>query len=122
MKRNIDLLENQLHNEYMSSAFGDLLKILRRFEKCLDKEGFDETLLKDLKLSPVRMKNYLEMLDETGYISGIVINEYIGEENPYSIDYDNARITIDGLKFLAENTVLAKSYRLIKGVTDIVKP
>lgn len=122
MKEKLESIEKQLHNNFMSSAFGDLLKILRRFEKCLDKEGFDEALLKDLKLSPVRLKNYLEMLDEAGYISGIVINEYIEEENPYSIDYDDARITIDGLKFLAENTMLSKSYRVIKDVADLVKP
>lgn len=119
MKEKLENIEKQFHNDFMSSAFGDLIKILRRFEKCLDKEEFDESLLKELKLSPTRLRNSLEMLDEAGYITGIEIHEYISEDD--YIDFENARITIDGLKFLAENTVLAKSYRLIKGVTDIVK-
>lgn len=113
-------MKNQWYNDYMMTRFGDLLRILARFEKNLDNEEFDGSLFKDLKISDVRFRNYIEMLEDAGYIEGIRIDEYITDE--VSVDFQDARITIEGLKFLAENTLLAKSYKVVKGLTDIIKP
>ena len=113
-------MDKQYYNNYMGSRFGDLLRILSRFEKNLDNEEFDSSLFKDIKISKIRFRNYIEMLEEAGYIEGVEIREYINDE--VSIDFDNARITIDGLKFLTENSMIAKTYKVVKEAAGVIKP
>lgn len=106
-------------NYFMASAFNDLLKILRRFEKNLDNKVFNEKLFNELNISKTRFKKYIEMLSESDFISGVEIHEYINEDD--FIDFSSARITINGLKFLAENTMLAKTYKTVKELSGIIK-
>ena len=113
-------MDKNCYNNYMGSRFGDLLRILSRFEKNLDNEEFDSSLFKDIKISKIRFRNYIEMLEEAGYIEGVEIREYINDE--VSIDFDNARITIDGLKFLTENSMIAKTYKVVKEAAGVIKP
>ena len=113
-------MKKQCYNDFMSTRFGDLLRILARFEKNLDNEEFDSSLFNELNISDTRFRNYIEMLEEAGYIEGVEIREYINDE--VTINFDNARITIDGLKFLSENTFLAKTYKVVKEATGLLKP
>ena len=106
-------------NQVMNDNFKIIYKILSIFEKSLDIEDFDlETIsAKRLEISEVRRRKYLEMLLEADYISGITIQEDIGG---FDIIAENPRITLKGLEYLSENSIMQRMYKTAKG-KDIVK-
>lgn len=71
-----------------------------------------------LKITESRWSAYIKMLNDAGYISGVRIEEYI--DGTVSIDISEISLTLQGLQYLAENTVLANVYRTVKSVKDII--
>ncbi len=58
------------------------------------------------------------MLLDTGYIKGISIKKYVtGETN---VDADDIRITLKGLEYLSENSIMQRMYKTAKGITDLI--
>lgn len=98
--------------------FKIIYKILNMLEKALDIEEFDVksiyTSLKD-EISKNKFNQILLMLYESEYINGTIAN---GMEGKILINY---RITLKGLEYLAENTIMKRIYNSIKGITDIIK-
>ena len=71
-----------------------------------------------LKITESRWSAYIKMLNDAGYISGVRIEEYI--DGTVSIDISEISLTLQGLQYLAENTVLANVYRTVKSVKDLI--
>lgn len=53
-----------------------------------------------------------------GYIKGVTIQKYVtGETN---VDAEDIRITLKGLEYLSENSIMQKMYKAAKGITDLI--
>ena len=108
------------YSEYMDDNFKIIYKILSAFERSLDVEEFELKSISAEKLgiTQVRWVKYIEMLVEAEYLDGIEIRDTITgidvlEENPH--------ITLKGLEYLAENSIMQRMYKTANGIKDLIK-
>lgn len=100
--------------------FKAVYKILSTLEKAMDLPEFDLSQINAEKLgvSNERWARYLEMMVDVGYIKGISI--YRDITDGLCIEDEGIRITLKGLEYLQENTVMKKLYKSAKGIMDLV--
>ena len=119
----------QTENLYMKSVFSIMNRILKVLERSMDDSEFDldNFTAEKFGISDNKFARILKMLVDDGYIEGVKVSDR-GEPTPFDdADYDRFRvsvgdigITLKGLKYLAENTVLANVYRTAKSVKDLI--
>lgn len=100
--------------------FKAVYKILTALEKAMDYPEFDIMQIgpEALGVSKERWSRYLEMMADVGYIKGVSIKrDILGE---LCVDARNVRITLKGLEYLQENTVMRKIYNAAKGITEVI--
>ena len=100
--------------------FKAVYKILSTLEKAMDLPEFDINLVSAEKLgiSQERWCRYIEMMADVGYIKGIEMYEDItGELN---VEAQDMRITLKGLEYLQENTIMQRMYNAAKGIKEII--
>ena len=100
--------------------FKAVYKILAALEKAMDFPEFDIQQIgpEALGVSTERWARYIEMMADVGYIKGVLLKrDILGELH---VEAKNIRITLKGLEYLQENSIMQKLYRAAKGVTDIV--
>jgi len=104
----------------MQDNFKIIYKVLTSLEKAMDYPEFDMNSIsaKTLGVSDERWFRYIEMLTDAGYIKGAEIKMYITGE--YEVDMKDARITLKGLEYLQENTIMQRMYKAAKGIVDLV--
>jgi len=56
------------------------------------------------------------MLVDNGYVKGVVVIKTLSHE---SVKVNNIQITLKGLEYLAENSLMKKAASLAKGISDI---
>lgn len=99
--------------------FKAVYKILSQLEKDMDKErvDIDKCGPEALCVSEQRWMRYIEMMSDVGYIKGVrIVEDICGTRN---CDCDNIQITLKGLEYLQENTIMQKLYKAAKGIKDI---
>lgn len=97
--------------------FKIIYKILRLFERALDYEEFDVSSINatDLGISKERLDGILRMLVDDGYLLGIIY-----KPNLLGVKITkNARITLRGLEYLEENSLMKKASDIAKGIIDV---
>lgn len=57
------------------------------------------------------------MMHDVGYIKVVEITEFINGEK--EIDCEDIQITLKGLEYLQENSIMRKIYKAAKGVKEI---
>lgn len=101
--------------------FKYIYRILKLLEKSMDLEEFDPELIgyKELDISKPRWSRIMLMLKEQEYIQGIDVW--------YSLDQDYPRvrlvrpeITLKGLEYLNENSMMKKVYNAAKGIKELI--
>ena len=99
--------------------FKVIYKILKILEAAMDAQEFDEDLLSPslFQISRERLDAILIMLLKDGYITGIIPVRFGGVSG---VTFDDARITIKGLEYLAENTFMKKAANIAKGIADMI--
>ena len=100
--------------------FKIIYKILSVLEKSMDLENVDIERISsnNLGISQQRWNKYMEMLLDAGYIKGVTIQKYVtGETN---VDAEDIRITLKGLEYLSENSIMQKMYKAAKGIMDLI--
>ena len=100
--------------------FKAVYKILSTLEKAMDLPEYDISLIGADKLgvSEERWARYIEMMADVGYIKGVsIIQDVTGSTN---IDAENMRITLKGLEYLQENSIMQKIYKTAKGIREII--
>ena len=100
--------------------FKAVYKILSALEKAMDLPEFDimEVGPEKLGVSNERWSRYIEMMADVGYIKGVSIHrDILGE---MCVDAENVRITLEGLEYLQENSLMRKIYNAAKGITEII--
>jgi RIO-like serine/threonine protein kinase len=106
--------------ELKHDHFTIIYKILSTLEQNMDTGQPINTSLFNhdtLGITQARFTAYLEMLSDSGYIKGIQAGEYIRTS---IVRYENAKITLKGLEYLAENTFMKRAYKAVQGLTDVV--
>lgn len=99
--------------------FKAVYRILTALEKAMDLPEFDVSQIgaNALGVSEQRWARYLEMMADVGYIKGVNIKKDIMGE--YMVDTDEIRITLRGLEYLQENSIMQRIYKTAKGIKDI---
>lgn len=100
--------------------FQAVYKILSSLEAAMDCPQFDISQIsaEKLKVSEERWARYIEMMIDVGYIKGVRVYEnVIGETR---VEGKGIRITLKGLEYLQENSMMKRIYRTVKGVKEIV--
>lgn len=85
----------------------------------MDFPEFDSELISHEKLgvSEERWNRYIEMMADVGYVKGVEIKQYVTGET--AVDITEMRITLKGLEYLQENSIMRKIYNAARGVKDI---
>jgi len=60
----------------------------------------------------------MEMLLDAGYIKGVSIKKYTDGE--MRVDIESIRITLKGLEYLSENSIMQRMYNATKGITNLI--
>lgn len=88
----------------------------------MDYEEFDPNILapEALKCSEEKRDKLLIQLQNAGYISGLRIVRYT-RQPAYIQTPISPEITIKGLEYLEENSLMKKAANLAKGIVDTIK-
>lgn len=102
--------------------FTIIYKILKALEAAMDSDTFDETTISPerLKISENRRNKLLIQLYKAGYIENIYIKTYVDEDFPSVTVLPKTTITIKGLEYLEENSLMKKAERIIKGAKELI--
>lgn len=94
--------------------------ILSKLEEDLDSEKADVSRFDHaaLGISEERWNHYMEMMVDCGYVKGVSIQRNVLGETV--CECDEIRITLKGLEYLQENSMMRKVYNTLKGIKDIV--
>lgn len=71
-----------------------------------------------LGVSQERWNRYIEMMVDVGYIKGVKIKEY--QDGEIVVVDCGIRITLKGLEYLQENSIMQRMYSAAKGIADLV--
>ncbi len=95
--------------------FKAVYKILSALEK---DNGLSEFDINDVGgVSKERWARYIEMMVDVGYIKGVSMKRDI--TGATRINASDVRITLKGLEYLQENSMMKKVYNAVKGIKDI---
>lgn len=106
----------------MSESIKLIYKILKILENSMDYPELDVDRLSPeaLGTSLNRRNAILEMLLKKGYIDGITVKKYVDEEYSTILKLENIKITVDGLEYLEDNSLMKKAANLAKGIAEII--
>lgn len=101
--------------------FKIIYRILRHLEKSLDYECIDIDSIQAEKLgvSYARWEQLLIMLQDNGYIKGISTTMTLDDDKRHIAEPIKPVITLKGLEYLSENTLMKKVANVLKGIKDI---
>lgn len=106
----------------MTDNFKFIYKILRALEAAMDCPEFsiEQISAEKLGISKHRWFRYLEMMTEAGYIAVVSFTKDICDE--FSIEQSDTgiRITLRGLEYLSENSIMQKFYNAAKGAAEFI--
>ncbi len=101
--------------------FTIIYKILKALEQSMDYEEFDSELIspETLGITKERRDKLLVEMQNEGYISGVYVKRYIRGDS--IVKSERPEITIKGLEYLSENSMMKKAANLLKGVAEVIK-
>lgn len=100
--------------------FKAVYMILSALEKSMDLPQANVEMFnaEAIGVSEERWKKYIEMMLDCGYIKGVTAKTYMSGSTV--VDCQNIRITLKGLEYLQENSMMQKIYKTMKGIKDVV--
>lgn len=106
----------------MSEDFRTIYKILSILQKSMDYEVLDVRRLSadNLGITEPKRKALLGMLLKNGYVEGFQVIQYIRDQTPNIEGLEGIRITLKGLEYLEENSLMQKAARLAKGIAEVL--
>lgn len=102
--------------------FTVIYKILKALEQAMDYDEFDISMIscERLNISYQRWEKILIMLAKGGYIDGVVFDQCSGDYNPKLEKPIRPVITLKGLEYLSENTLMKRVANIAKGIKETV--
>lgn len=100
--------------------FRVIYRILKVLHDAMDYEVFDRRLLdaKVLGISELKRNRLLCMLLQEGYITGIELIWADGADAPIYINLRSPSLTMKGLEYLDDNSLMKKAAAMAKGIVD----
>ena len=71
-------------------------------------------------ISFARWETLLRMMQEEGYIKGLMYEQTMSDSSPHVVMPIRPRITLQGLEYLAENSMMQKMAKAAKQVIDMI--
>ncbi|MDU1264862.1 MAG: YjcQ family protein [Peptostreptococcus sp.] len=101
--------------------FKYIYRILKILEKSMDLEAFDPELIgcKELDISKPRWSRIMSMLKKQEYIQGIDVWYSLDQDYP-RVKLVRPEITLKGLEYLNENSMMKKVYNAAKGIKELI--
>lgn len=99
--------------------FSIIYKILKALEAAMDLPEFEIEQISNevFNISSERWSRYIEMMVDMGLIKGVrVYNDITGG---IRVEDNDIRITLKGLEYLTENSIMQKMYKIAKGIKEI---
>ena len=102
--------------------FTIMYKILKALEKALDFEEFDLRTIAPEKygITHTRWERLLIMLVKAGYIEGVSYDQCFADYGPRIVEPIKPIITMKGLEYLADNSMMKKAAELAKGIKEVI--
>ena len=100
--------------------FKIIYRILKYLEAALDVAAPDMAPItaQAIGLTEERWKALMLMLYKEGYIEGLSFKQYVGEESIMRVE--KVKITLKGLEYLEENSMMRKIKDAAMNVVDII--
>ena len=100
--------------------FKAVYKILSVLEKSMDLEEVNMELLDHnaLGVTKERWNRYIEMMLDVGYIKGASVKRDI--TGSMRVECSDMRITLKGLEYLQENSIMQRMYNAAKGIKEVI--
>ena len=97
-----------------------IYKILKMLEEAMDYEEFDARRItaEHLGISEPRLTAILRMMKERGLIEGVYFDEDMAGNTYMRIG--RLRITLDGLEYMGENSLMNRAAKAMKGIKDAI--
>lgn len=102
--------------------FSIIYKILKALEKAMDYEMFDIATISPerLGITRERWEKLLIMLSKSEYIEGIVYDQVLSDYSPHICEPIQPVITLKGLEYLADNSLMKKAANVMKGIKETI--
>lgn len=102
--------------------FKIIYKILKELEKSMGDEDFSEVVIsaEKCKIAYPRWEQLLILMQDEGYIKGITTSKATSEKYRHIARPFNPQITIKGLEYLEENSLMAKAKEALKMAGEII--
>lgn len=99
-----------------------IYKILKALEQSMDFEVFDSDRISPsvLGVSKERRDKLLIEMQHEGYIDGLIVKHWLGSSTSCIEEPINPTITLKGLEYLSENSMMKKAANFVKGIAEIV--
>ena len=102
--------------------FKVIYQILKYLEAALDAASYDTDAISPARLhiSRERWEQILLMMQDAGYIKGLVFTQTMSDDRPKLTEPVRPQVTLKGLEYLSENTMMKKAANLLKGIKETV--
>ena len=100
--------------------FTQIYRILQILKKAMDVEEFEKELISSeaIKVNYTKWCRLMAMLANNGYVSGVSVWNSLDCQYP-KIELVRPEITLKGLEYLEENSMMKKVSKVAKGVIDV---
>lgn len=102
--------------------FKIIYRILKYLEEHMDDEYIDSDGISHEKMgiSFIRWEKLLWLMQEEGYIKGLLYEQTLSDSSPHVVSPISPKITIKGLEYLTENSLMQKVAKSLKQVKEVV--
>lgn len=102
--------------------FKMIYRILKYLEEHLGESNLDMDAVSHeiLGISYLRWEALLKLMQEEGYIKGLVYQQTMSDSQPHVVEPIRPGITIKGLEYLAENSIMKKIGEAAKQVKSMI--
>ena len=101
--------------------FKIIYRILKYLEQHLGEDiDLDKISHEQLGISFLRWEALLRMMQEEGYIRGLVYEQTMSDSSPHVVLPIRPNITIKGLEYLAENSFMKKAENTFKTIKEFI--
>lgn len=103
--------------------FKVIYKILKVLEESLDYDELDMERLSPeaLGITETHLKGLFRIMQQKGLIEGVSVRKYVNSRNStVLIDPYHLCITMEGMEYLRENSLMKKCANLAKGIAEII--
>lgn len=100
--------------------FTIIYKILKFLHKMMDfsEPDFTPIFPEQLGITETRWEQLMIMLQKNGYIEGLRIYSFLDSPGEHIYKPLSPKITLQGLEYLSENSVMKKAANAAKGIID----